>query len=389
MLTEKLYEKDSYLSEFDAQVLSVESDGALCHAVLDRTAFFPEGGGQYADRGTICGYPVTDVQIKNGEIVHTVSGALTRGDTVHGVIDFALRYRRMQNHSGEHIVSGIVHRLYGYDNVGFHLGDDDVTLDFSGELTREQLDELERLANRAVWENKEISVAYPTPSELASLTYRSKLDLTENVRIVSVGDVDVCACCAPHVARTGEIGLIKLLDFMRYKGGIRLHILCGESALSDYGKRYFETLALSQMLSVKQYELQGAVSQLLCKNEELKQEIKALRRDRLAAKIAALKPKAGNVVIVLSSEEKELVREAVNLSLHLADGAVVAIAGDDASGWRYAIGSHSIDLRAASRAINSALSGRGGGREIMIEGSFLAKLDEITAYFESTDLGTV
>jgi alanyl-tRNA synthetase len=172
---------------------------------------------------------------------------------------------------------------------------------------------------------------------------------------------------------------------MRYKGGIRLHILCGELALSDYGKRYLETLGLSQMLSVKQYELEAAVAQLISKNEEMKQEIKHLRRERLAMKIEGLSPKAGNRVLVLSPDEKDLTREAVNLSLHLSDGVAVAVAGDDACGWRYAIGSESVDLRAASRSVNAALSGRGGGSKVMIEGSFSATLDEIKAFFETTD----
>ena len=389
MKTEKLYEKDSYLRSFDATVLSLETVGEDSLVVLDKTAFFPEGGGQYADRGTIGGFEVSDVQLKHGEIVHIVRGALSLGERVRGEIDFDLRFFRMQNHTGEHIVSGIIHRLYGYENVGFHLGDGDVTLDFNRELTREQLDEVEQLANRAVWENQDVRVCYPSPTELATLNYRSKLDLRENVRIVAVGDVDVCACCAPHVAKTGEIGQIKLLDFMRYKGGIRLHILCGEWALSDYGRRYEQTLRLSNLLSVKQHELVEAVSQLLLKNEQMKQEIKALRRDRLTLRFKGLTKTAGNRVLILSPDERDLVREAVNLSVSLCDGATVALAGDDQNGWRYAIGSERIDLSFVSRKINAALSGRGGGSRTMIEGSFMAPLEDIKSYFDSLDLSSI
>lgn len=384
MKTEKLYEKDSYLRSFDATVLSLETVGEDSLVVLDKTAFFPEGGGQYADRGTIGGFEVSDVQLKHGEIVHTVRGALSLGERVRGEIDFDLRFFRMQNHTGEHIVSGIIHRLYGYDNVGFHLGDGDVTLDFNGELTREQLDEVERLANRAVWENLEVRVCYPSPTELAALNYRSKLELTENVRIVAVGDVDVCACCAPHVAKTGEIGQIKLLDFMRYKGGIRLHILCGAWALSDYGRRYEETLRLSNLLSVKQHELVDAVAQLLHKNEQMKQEIRGLRRERLAMRLAGLSRADGNRIVVLSPDEKDLVREAVNLLATLTLGVSIALAGDDHLGWRYAIKSESRDLSLVAREINAALGGRGGGSKTMIEGSFSASLDEIRAYFDAS-----
>ncbi len=384
MKTEKLYEKDSYLRSFDATVLSLETVGEDSLVVLDKTAFFPKGGGQYADRGTIGGFEVSDVQIKHGEIVHTVRGALSLGERVRGEIDFDLRFFRMQNHTGEHIVSGIIHRLYGYDNVGFHLGDGDVTLDFNGELTREQLDEVQQLANRAVWENLEVRVCYPSPTELAALNYRSKLDLTENVRIVAVGDVDVCACCAPHVAKTGEIGQIKLLDFMRYKGGIRLHILCGEWALSDYGRRYEETLRLSNLLSVKQHELVDAVAELLHKNEQMKQEIRGLRRERLAMRLAGLSRVDGNRIVVLSPDEKDLVREAVNLLATLTLGVSIALAGDDHLGWRYAIKSESRDLSLVGREINAALGGRGGGSKTMIEGSFSASLDEIRAYFDAS-----
>ena len=384
MLTEKLYEKDSYLKEFDATVLSlVASDENSSVVILDKTAFFPEGGGQYADRGTLSGFEVLDVQIKGGEILHTLRGNLAEGEIVHGKIDCALRYRRMQNHTGEHIVSGIVHALFGFDNVGFHLGDDDVTLDFSGELTREQLDRVEELANLAVWKNQEVRVDYPSSEALLTLDYRSKLELSENVRIVSVGDVDVCACCAPHVKRTGEIGQIKLLDFIRYKGGIRLHILCGETALADYKMRYFETLSLSHILSVKQHELLAAVKALLDKNEEMKLEIKILRRKALESKIASLSAAEKNLVLFLSPDEKELVREAVNLSLPLCSGVAVALAGDDESGYRYAIGSRSIDLRASAKSINAALFGRGGGSPAMIEGSFSAKREAIEEFFSS------
>ena len=384
MKTEKLYEKDSYLRSFDATVLSLETVGEDSLVVLDKTAFFPEGGGQYADRGTIGGFEVSDVQLKHGEIVHTVRGALSLGESVRGEIDFDLRFFRMQNHTGEHIVSGIIHRLYGYENVGFHLGDRDVTLDFNGELTREQLDEVETLSNRAVWENLEVRVCYPSPTELAALNYRSKLDLTENIRIVAVGDIDVCACCAPHVAKTGEIGQIKLLDFMRYKGGIRLHILCGEWALTDYGRRYEETLRLSNLLSVKQHELVDAVAELLHKNEQMKQEIRGLRRERLAMRLAGLSRVDGNRIVVLSPDEKDLVREAVNLLATLTLGVSIALAGDDHLGWRYAIKSESRDLSLVGREINAALGGRGGGSKTMIEGCFSASLDEIRAYFDAS-----
>ena len=387
-MTEKLFYTDSYIKEFSATVVSLTQVDDHFECILDKTAFFPTEAGQSCDLGRIDCANVLDVKEMDGTIVHVLDKKPV-GDKVFCEIEWKKRFRNMQNHSGEHIVSGLIKSLYGFDNVGFHLGDDDVTLDFSGGLTREQLDGIEWLANRAVWENQEVRVSYPSSLELAELTYRSKLELTESVRIVSVGDVDTCACCAPHVAKTGEIGQIKLLDFMRYKGGIRLHILCGALALSDYGTRYFETLRLSHLLSVRQNELTDAVTQLLNKNEQMKQELKALRRERLVLRLKGLTKAAGNRVLVLSPEEKDLVREAVNLSVSLCDGVTVAIAGDDESGWRYAIGSEGVDLALASRAINAALIGRGGGSKMMLEGRFSASLASIESYFEATDFKAI
>ena len=234
MNTIALYDSDSHLRAFDAQVLRCEPADGGWAVVLDRTAFFPEGGGQGADHGTLGGVPVRDVQISGGEIVHFTAQPLPVGATVRGELDWARRFRHMQNHSGEHIVSGILHRLYGVDNVGFHLGAADVTIDLNGELTRAQLDDAEVRANAAVTANLPVIAEYPDPARLAVMTYRSKLDLTENIRIVTVETCDVCACCAPHVSRTGEIGVIKLLDAMRHRGGIRIWMAAGSMALEDY-----------------------------------------------------------------------------------------------------------------------------------------------------------
>ena len=203
-MTLKLYDNDSFLFSFSARVLSCESAGERWRAVLDRTAFFPEGGGQPADPGTLGGVPVLDVQEEPDGIAHYLPSPLPEGETVQGELDRAVRLRRMQNHTGEHILCGLAHRHYGYENVGFHLGEDAVTMDLSGELTPEQLRALEREANEVVWEDVPVTARYPDPAELPHLTYRSKLELTENVRLVTIEGYDVCACCAPHVQHTGQ-----------------------------------------------------------------------------------------------------------------------------------------------------------------------------------------
>ena len=253
-MTKKLYDADSHLFEFDAAVLSCTPVKDRYAVTLDQTAFFPEGGGQYADTGKLDAARVLDVQEENGGIVHYTDRPLDVGAAVHGTLETEQRFRRMQNHSGEHIVSGLVHTLFGLDNVGFHLGDDDMTVDYNGTLTRDDLDRVETMANQVVARNIPILTQYPDPQILPTLQYRSKLELTENVRIVTIGDVDCCACCAPHVAFTGEIGVIKILDFERYKGGVRCHMLCGETALEDYRDKYRNVQSVSLALCVPQNE---------------------------------------------------------------------------------------------------------------------------------------
>ena len=224
MQTRKLYYESAYTRQFAARVLSCEKADGGWAVSLDATAFFPEEGGQSADTGTLGGTMVLDVRERDGVVTHLTDAPLPVGETVEGELDWAARFRKMQDHSGEHIVSGLVHARFGYDNVGFHLGTDGMTVDFSGELTRLQLDEIEDAANAVVWADKPVAACFPSAEELKTLDYRSKLDLTENVRLVTIPGVDVCACCAPHVSSTGQIGVIKLLDFMRHRGGTRIWI---------------------------------------------------------------------------------------------------------------------------------------------------------------------
>ena len=241
-MTVKLYDIDSHLSEFSATVLSCEN----AVAVLDKTAFFPEGGGQTSDTGYIDGVKVNDVQIKDGVIYHYLESDIEVGKTVECKLLWDERFRKMQNHSGEHIISGIVHSLYGFDNVGFHLSKAEMTMDFDGVLTREDLLKIEKLANAAVWQNVKFNCYYP--ESLENLEYRSKLDLTEDVRIVEIEGYDRCACCAPHVNTSAEIGVIKILDFCKLRGGVRLFVKCGSDALDDYNCRYQNDLKISSLL---------------------------------------------------------------------------------------------------------------------------------------------
>ena len=239
----KLYYEDVHMTEFEATVTECIYDEKkkIYKVVLDRTAFFPEEGGQVADTGTLtfacnnssafCTLPLLDAHIKNDIIYHYVEQEIPVGTTVRGCVDWCRRFDFMQQHSGEHIISGLVNKYYGYDNVGFHLGLQEVTLDFNGVLTLEQLREMEEKANEAVWKNLPVIITYPSSEELLSMEYRSKLDLTENVRIVTIPGYDVCACCAPHVDTTGQIGIIKITNVQSHRGGVRVNILCGNRAL--------------------------------------------------------------------------------------------------------------------------------------------------------------
>ena len=279
-MTEKLYYLDSHLAVFEARVLSCEQTKTGFAVELDRTAFFPEGGGQLADMGALGAVRVLDVHEKGGRILHDTDGPLPVGTQVRGELDYEQRRRRMQNHSGEHIVSGLVHREYGYDNVGFHMGADCMTIDFSGELSEEQLRGIERAANEAVRRDLPIRAWFPDGETLAAMDYRSKLELTEDVRIVEIEGVDRCACCAPHVSRTGEVGLVKILDAERHRGGMRLSVVCGLDALEILDGYQTSVTELSRLLSAKREEIAGAVRRVLAEREALR-----IERDALAAEL--------------------------------------------------------------------------------------------------------
>ena len=384
-MTNLLYNKSSYIKDFSATVLSCETLGAEKYAVvLDRTAFFPEQGGQGCDTGVLGGAHVTDVQIRDGVVVHTTDAPLTVGDAVEGSIHWEKRFDRMQNHTGEHIVSGILHEKYGYDNVGFHLGDEVMTLDTSGELTREQLIVVELTANRAIYENVPVVVTYPEADELADMDYRAKLELTEDVRIVTIPGWDVCACCAPHVAHTGEVGCIRIIGAVRWKGGMRLTLVCGERAVADAYLRTQELSRISEALSAKPEETYDAFCRVQNTVSEQKSEIIRLRRALLEYQLAGVRETAGNLCLFLDDADNDTLRAALNACVTKCGGICGVFTGNDADGYRFVIGAQNLPLRARAKEITAALNGRGGGSDQMISGSVKATEDEIRAYFENT-----
>lgn len=376
-MTEKLYYQNSHLFAFDAVVLDCREEKKGYSVVLDRTAFFPEGGGQLADTGTLGGVRVTDVHERGEEIRHYTDAPLTVGETVHGELDTEQRLRRMQNHSGEHILSGLVHNAYGYDNVGFHMGAECMIIDFSGELSWEQLMELETRANEVVRQNLPLHIWFPDETELSTLEYRSKLELTENVRIVEIPGVDRCACCAPHVERTGEVGVVKILDSQRHRGGQRVSVICGMDALEDYRARQDSVTEISRALSAKRGEVTAAVQRVLTEQQSMKERCDALSLALIQYMADAEGERDGNIVLFSDVLGEIAQRELVNLLMPKAGGFAAVFCGSDKDGWRYIIGSLRVDLRAGAKTINALIDGRGGGTPQMIQGSARAFREKI------------
>lgn len=386
-MTEKLYYADSHMSEFTATVISCEETKGGYAVILDRTAFFPEGGGQSADTGYIGKLRVYDVQEKDGKILHYTEEALESGLEYPCAIDFEQRYRRMQSHSGEHIVSGITHNLFGLENVGFHMGEEGImTIDFSGELGEDELSTIEKNANEAVRANLPIRCSFPDSETLEHMDYRSKLELTEDVRIVEIEGIDRCACCAPHVKNTGEIGLIKLIEHSRHRGGVRVTLVCGMDALSYANQLQSSVFAVSRLLSAKRHEIDKAVERILSEQLKAKERISALSMELAREKAEKIESSEGNICVFDSVLDEVSLRELVNMLAEKCTGFAAAFSGDDENGYRYIIGSRHIDLRALSKKINAAINGRGGGSSEMIQGSAKATAAEIQGGISNLDI---
>ena len=378
-MTEKLYYNDAYISSFFASVLQSEECEGGFDTVLDKTAFFPEEGGQSSDKGTIDCARVSHVYEKDGVVHHITDKRLSLGD-VSCSIDFAERFDKMQCHTAEHILCGIIHRLFGLENVGFHIGDSEVTFDISAPLSRDELNRVEQMANEAVFANVKVETFFPTPDELPSLEYRSKLDLSENVRLVKIGEVDTCACCAPHVSRTGEIGMIKILETMKHRGGMRIWMVAGGRALSDYNRKYENIREISAALSVPQHETAEALGKYMHEAEQIKYELKCSRRAIAEARAESVRETDGNAVYYLSGCGMEELRSFAAIATGRIGGILVSLCGEEGN-YKYIITSESVDLSSKIKEINSALSGRGGGKPNAVQGSFAASLADIRAYF--------
>lgn len=390
-MTEKLYDLDSYIREFECKVINLYNEEGNLIIETDRTAFFPEGGGQTSDVGYLKNLYVKDVQNKCGKVFHIVENyeenvdKIAVGETVTGKIDGKKRFSDMQQHSGEHIFSGIVHNLYGFDNVGFHLGKEVVTLDFNGVLGYEDVCKVESLVNEVVWANKEIKVFYPSEKELESINYRSKKEINEALRIVEIPGVDICACCAPHVKRTGEIGIVEVVSFEKYKGGTRLSILCGERALKDIRRKLDENKRVSNLLSAKETETFKMVEKIKKDNADLSFKLTGAKLEILRLKAEGIE-KGERIVIFCDLEDTNAIREYADILSEKAEKYSAVFGGKEGDYKFVIISKTGYDVDALSKEMREKLSARGGGRNGIIQGSVAAEKAEIERLFESFEL---
>ncbi len=384
MSTIRLYEQSAYQTTFTATVLHCTPKKSHWEIVLDQTCFYPEGGGQPSDRGTLGGAAVLDVQLVGDEVVHTTAAPLTEGTAVTGEVDWSRRFDLMQQHSGEHIVSGIIHRLYGYDNVGFHMGEDVVTVDWNGTLTRQQLVEVEQLANQVIWRNLPTEILIPPEEALEALDYRSKKALDWPVRIVTFPEADSCACCGTHVSRAGEIGLIRLLSVVRMRGGIRVEMLCGQRALAHTQALAEQNHAISTLLSAKELGTAAAVTRLYDEQQSLKARCATLETACHAA-LAEQYRNSGNCLLLLEEMDTNALRRLTVAVMEVCGGVCAAFSPRAAGGYAYCIGEKDGDVRTLVKQVNQQLQGRGGGKPHFAQGSIAADRETLTAFFATTE----
>ena len=381
METEKLYYADPFLKEFTATVLDCQAGKNGYTVTLDRTAFYPEGGGQPADHGTLDGAAVTDVHEKNGVIFHNVDRAVEIGKTVSGSIDWARRFDHMQQHSGEHICSGLICGRYGCDNVGFHMGTDIVTIDFNADIPWEELLEIEGQANRYIQEDHPIDIQFHRGAELDAIDYRSKKPLEGDVRIVAFPGADCCACCGTHVLRSGQVGLVKFLSVQKFREGVRIELLCGQRALDYLSRTWEQAKTIGQHLSVKPVDAAAAVERLEGELSALKMRCAGLE-EAVFAGIAAEQAGKGNVLLFQPPMKPDSARKLAD-AVSKACGGLAAVFAGEGSHYAYALGrADGQDISAAVKALNGVLHGRGGGRNGFAQGSVEAAQSAIEAFFK-------
>ena len=379
--TIRLYYEDVTIRTFEARVLECKEEKKGFSVLLDRSAFYPEGGGQPCDLGRLGTAAVMDVQERNGELLHYTDSPLKEGSVVTGEIDWERRFDLMQQHSGEHLVSGLIHEKYGYDNVGFHMGSDVITIDLSGILTWEQLLEIEEETNRRIWQNLQTQITYPSEEELKEIPYRSKKELSGQVRIVTFPGTDICACCGTHVRRTGEIGMVKILSVVRFHEGVRVEMICGGRVLSYLRTIQEQNHEVSMLLSAKPEATAAAVKRTLEENSRLKYAFAGLENESFDMEAERWKNQ-GSALIFRGEMEADSVRRLADKVMHACGGRAAVFSKNPDGSYKYAMGQEGGDLRQLTKDMNAALSGRGGGKPFFVMGSVKAGEQDIRMFFE-------
>ena len=380
----ELFYQNAYLTDFEAEVLCCSEGKHGYETVLSNTAFYPEGGGQPGDHGTLNGIRVLDTRRKNGTVVHITEAPLEAGTAVQGTIDWDRRFDLMQQHTGEHIFSGIVHEFFGYDNIGFHLGEDTITLDFSGPLDWKDLRRVEDKANAIVWRNEEVLVLYPDAEELRQLEYRSKKELERTVRIVKIPDADTCACCGTHLKRTGEVGLIKVLSSAARKNGTRVEILCGARALAYVQAVTDQNLEVSHLLSAKVKETAAAVEHMQKDLIDTRHRLKSMVLDLLNEKLPEIPEGSPLYTLFTDGIGAQEMRIFANRIMEERGVKTAAVFSGNPERYQYVIISHTTDLKPLSRLLNERFAGQGGGKSEMIQGSLKGEPDAVRQLMEET-----
>ena len=372
---------DVYKKEFTAKVLECREEKKGFQILLDESAFYPEGGGQPSDTGFLNDVKVTEVHEKEGELLHYTEEAIQPGTEVRGKIDWARRFDLMQQHSGEHMVSGLVHEKYGYDNVGFHMGSDVITIDFSGILSEEQLAEIEEQVNLKIWEDAPVEIFYPSREELDTLDYRSKKELTGQVRIVRFPGADTCACCGTHVTHTGEIGMVKLLSVVRFREGVRMEMISGKRVLDYLNMVNEQNHQISVKLSAKVDKTAQAVDRLWEENFALKGRIHSMEEEMFSSEAKKWEGH-GSVLLFKEGLEADSVRKLTDAVMQTCEGCCAVFSKNPDGSYKYAMGEINGDLRQFTKEMNAALNGRGGGKPFFVQGSVQADEEKIRNFFE-------
>ena len=379
METKKLYYEDPFLREFTAAVTSCEEAKGGYLVTLDRTAFYPEGGGQPYDTGALGDANVLAVHDKGGVITHLCDKPLAVGESVDGRIDWARRFDHMQQHSGEHICSGLICARFHCDNVGFHMGAESVTIDFNADISWDALMEIEETANRYICEDHPIDIHFYRGAELDKVEYRSKKPLEGDVRIVAFPGADCCACCGTHVVRSGQVGLVKFLSVQKFREGVRIELLCGDRARRYLSACWEQSLRIGQALSVKPVASAAAVERLQGELGALKLRCAKLE-ESVFAQTAAQYAGRGDVLLFEDELSGDSLRKLCDAVANSCGGRCAVFAGADGA-YKYAIGHAGGDLRELTKRMNAALSGRGGGKPGFVQGSVSCDRAAIEAFF--------